>query len=544
MRFVLFHRSVRRLVCLALMGAIVVLRGEFRPAQGMVDAPMNAITSRAMSRSLAADKLVAQAEARGSVRVIVQLRVPFQPEAEIPERARQNQRAAIKRAQSTAHSRLGNTRAHHHFRTIPFMMLEIDVAQLAALNADPDVIAIREDQLMSPFLDISNALIGAPTAWSGSARGNGQVVAVLDTGLDKNHPFLSGKVVSEACYSTTSSRYSSTSVCPGGASSSTATDSGLNCDSEISGCGHGTHVAGIVAGNTLAVSGHGEMSGVAPDARLIAIQVYSEFASDTYCDGGNAPCAIAFTSDVIRGLEQVLTLKDTYSIAAVNMSLGGGTYSDQASCDSSNAAYKMAIDNLRLAGIATVVASGNHSSSNSISAPACISSAISVGSTTTSVAGTADQISSFSNSASFLSLLAPGQSIYSSAIGATYSSKAGTSMAAAQVAGAWAALRQLRPTATVDQILSILQVTGVPIADSRDGVTTPRIRLDAAADALQATPTQTAIPTSAPTQTPTQTAIPTSTPTQTAIPTGTPTNTPRATQTVPISNRVYLPIVY
>ena len=84
-------------------------------------------------------------------------------------------------------------------------------------------------------------------------------------------------------------------------------------------------------------------------------------------------------SDVLRGMERVYALRGSYNIAAVNMSLGTeDTYSS--SCDRSIPAIKAMIDQLKAAGIATVISSGNDGVSNGLSMPACISSAVSVGS--------------------------------------------------------------------------------------------------------------------------------------------------------------------
>ncbi|WP_200375900.1 S8 family serine peptidase [Thiocystis violacea] len=310
--------------------------------------------------------------------------------------------------------------------------------------------------------------------------GQGQVIAILDTGVDKSHAFLKDKIVSEACYSTNNSSEGVSSLCPQGVTASTAIGSGVNCNASLSGCSHGTHVAGIAAGK-------GEkFSGVAREAKLISIQVYSRFPASA-C--GGAPCAMAYTSDIIRGLERVRSLGTQYAIAAANLSLGGGAYTSYCDWDST----KPMIDALLAEGIATVIASGNGYYSNAISAPGCVSSAITVGSTTTKNSGTyPDQVSDFSNSAHFLDLLAPGERIESSVIGGGYAYYMGTSMAAPHVAGAWAVLKSAKPNAEVEEILAALQTSGKPIQDPYNSLTKQRIQVDVALANLQAgeAPTQ------------------------------------------------------
>jgi subtilisin family serine protease len=408
------------------------------------------------------DLVAAKVAASGSARVIVGLEIATQDDARLSRAAAVSQRTAIRAAQDKAISQLltgTGSRVHAKFDTLPHIAAEVDGAALARLRHSPLVRHIQEDVAVPPGLLQSAPLIQAPTAWNSGRTGSGWAVAILDTGVDKTHPFLAGKVVAEACFSSNTSQ--SVSVCPGGVTDSVAPGSGVNCNTAISGCTHGTHVAGIAAGTNAADGSHG----VARGASVIAVQVFSHFPGQG--------AVMSYTSDQIKGLERVYALRDTMPIASVNMSLGGGQYTS--TCDASQPALKMAIDNLRAVGIATVIASGNNGFTNAISAPACISSAVSVGShcdagpdggtCATGVGG----VASYSNIASFVSLLAPGSFINSSVPGGGYASWNGTSMAAPQVAGAWALIKQAQPGISVSDALSQLRSNAIFVNDTRAG---------------------------------------------------------------------------
>ncbi|MBF0517650.1 MAG: S8 family serine peptidase, partial [Nitrospirae bacterium] len=171
------------------------------------------------------------------------------------------------------------------------------------------------------------------------------------------------------------------------------------------------------------------------------------------------------------------SLMSNYSIASVNMSLGGGRYYSY--CDNDSASVKAAIDTLRSAGVVTVIASGNDGYTNSMGAPGCISTAVSVGATDSS-----DAVGSFSNSASFLNLLAPGVQVSSCIPNGGYATWNGTSMATPHVAGAWSVLKQAKPSASITDIFNALTNTGVSVTDSRNGITKPRIQVNAALNSL------------------------------------------------------------
>ncbi len=285
----------------------------------------------------------------GSVRVIVTLRASANTDQDSAQES-------IAAAQTAVVDRLTQNfdidqQSVRLFDNLPYMALDVEAATLELLLQDPDVVDVQEDVPEPPTLYQSIPLIDADNAWAQGYRGGlGQTVAILDTGVNKNHPFLSGKVVSEACYSTTSAASGSTSLCPGGAGSSTASNSGLDCTG-ASGCGHGTHVAGIAAGTNGRTYSGLTFHGVGRDTRILAIKVFSRFTSAAQCYPASAPCVLTFRSDQIAGLNRVYALRNSLNLAAANMSLGGNSTSG--TCDTDP--RKPIIDSLRNAGIATVI---------------------------------------------------------------------------------------------------------------------------------------------------------------------------------------------
>jgi subtilisin family serine protease len=437
--------------------------------------------------------LLSKAQSEGSVRVIVGLEAAlpegsFVPEGELSRSQAADQRDAIGTAQSQLLAELGGSGVQRlrEYKTIPYMALELSPEALEKVRDSRRVTSIMEDkpepvptdqetgasqsattdQSASAGQDLGSAQLAssvpsvqADDMWAAGFTGSGQVVAVLDTGVDKSHPFLAGKVVEEACYSARSN-------CPNGTTSQTGAGSGVPCTYDADGCRHGTHVAGIAAGKG------SSFSGVAKDANVASVQVFSR--------SNTTGKPTSFPSDQIAGLERVydLAVQGGHNVSSVNMSLGSGQFFSNCYSD----ARMPMIETLKSANIATVIASGNEGFTNSTNAPGCIPSAVSVGSTLDS-----DTLYFSSNVASFLSLLAPGASIDSSVPGGGYATLDGTSMAAPHVAGAWALLRQAHPSVySVDSILSSLKYTGTNVADTRSGgtVTKPRINIFDASELL------------------------------------------------------------
>lgn len=355
--------------------------------------------------------------------------------------------------------------------TMPLLALNVNAEELGRLARADRVVRIWPDNRSLMSLDKSVQIIGAKQA-SGApampgADGRGTTIAILDTGVAKDHPFLTGRVTHEACFSA-NVKGQSVSLCPNQGNSQIGPGSGAPCGGKFDGCEHGTHVAGIAAGKKSGGGGPGQ--GVAPGANIMAIQVFS-----TNCEPVNCAEIGVWDSDSLAALNHVLQqhARIPGGIAAVNMSLGNGEHTSP--CD--DHPNRIAVEALRNAGVAVVISSNNNGFKHAIGAPACISAAISVGSSTKD-----DRISDFSNMSPLVKLMAPGSGIVSSVLGGQYKSLDGTSMAAPHVAGAFAAIRSKMPKASVAEIEAALKATGQMIQDTRPGgqIGRPRIRVDAA----------------------------------------------------------------
>ncbi len=479
-------------LCIETLTAMLVLAallaGGVLPGVAMASAvkapplyPVYTQRTDARQKETAAKAFLERIRAEGSLPVIVGLRFDLQAEDKLSRSAAYAQSAALEAMQGRVASRVlaRDPQKVRRYSFIPFMALTVNEAQFGKLLADPDVASIQEDTVYFPQLNDTIPLIHVDVVLKKFGySGIGRVIAIIDSGVAKNHPMLAGKVLSEACYSTPKASENRSSLCPGGVTSSTAKGSGVNCPNDIPLCYHGTSVASIAAGGPV-----GTLRGVASGAGIIAIQVFS-VVSKTNADGSIDKSLSTQNADIVSGLDRVYSLRKKFKIAAVNMSISGGRYT--AACDASDPAGAASVAALRQAGIAVIAGSGNKGSDTEIGSPACLSGVIAVAaSTKADETKQIEYVWKGSDLNSLVKLIAPGAMVRSAVPGGTscitdgkpYCVNSGTSLATPHVAGAFAVLKGAFPNASNDAILNALECSGKIVDQTGDNANPYRLAL-------------------------------------------------------------------
>lgn len=422
----------------------------------------------------AEDSLDREIARRGTARVLVRMALPTESSVRsgLSRAASRRSRIAVARDRvARSMGRPGSVEVLGSFSEIPWVAVETDAAGLESLRNSPDVVGVTLDRLERVSLESSVALIGAGEVNQRGLRGAGWGIAIVDTGVESDHPVLAGRVIREACFSAGGS-------CPDGSTEMIGPGAAEPCHFGEVSCSHGTHVAGIAAGGGYPAGAPPGM-GVAPGANIFALQVFSEFTGEDCEDAADDPCALAYLSDITRALEYVYAVRDELPIAAVNLSLGGELFSSVSECESADPRTEI-VALLREAGIAVVAAAGNESSLDSLTTPACLSDVLSVSSTNDQ-----DEISGFSNTAPFLDFFAPGDRIRSAYPGGGFRSVTGSSQSAPHVAAAYALLFEALGTPELEVSTQTLLTSGLPIVDDIGGGVYPRIRIDEALRLLE-----------------------------------------------------------
>lgn len=347
----------------------------------------------------------------------------------------------------------------------------------ASLECNPHVAKASKERVGRAMLDTSVPSIGGDSPAVSAATGKDFIVAVLDSGVAAEHPFLGGRV-KELCFA---------KECPPGIHPAAPRTY------------HGTHVAGVIAGSPLEVEGadgrRHSLRGVAPQAEILAVQIFDRSEDPEECGSADV-CYVSYESSQIRALSYLAAhISDTYpNLAAVNLSIGDGENHPEACTDDNRQEF---IDSLTAQGVAVVVATGNNYAGPGVDRPACVPNAIAVAATTSerpAAGGEPDdnnKVPTALQNGVPTDIMAPGVEVFSSTSffegKAVYQPGTGTSVAAPHVAGAIAALRSLPSRPLLPQIVRAM-LNGPKMPDGRfnPALARPRLDLGVAVETLSA----------------------------------------------------------
>ncbi len=351
--------------------------------------------------------------------------------------------------------------------------LSLPSSELPRLRTLPGVRDVLLAGSYAPQLSATPQQIGAPALWGQTldTAGQGVKIGIIDSGIDAGHPFFDPTgYAMPAGFPKGQERFTTAKVivarvfAPKSATAASARVAFSDDDSS-----HGTHVAGIAAGNADTPAGGGRrVSGVAPRAYLGNYKVFVETDSGLSPNANSPAIVAAIEAAVADGMD------------VINFSGG------EPEIEPSRDIVARALDAAAAAGVVSVVAAGNDYNdfgAGSVSSPANAEAAIAVGAVEIGGSPTTRTHAEFSSvGPTTISLrlkpdvAAPGVDVLSSVPGGGWSAFSGTSMAAPHIAGSAALLRQRHPSWSAEQVKSALVQSGVDALETRNRSAGPRFQ--------------------------------------------------------------------
>ena len=394
----------------------------------------------------------------------------------------------------------------HRYRAIAGFSGHVTLDGLCKLLEDENVESVALTRVMKPLTRQGLPLMGA-MAYRSQFRGKGVSIAIMDTGIDYNHPLLGN------------GGFPNAKILGG-------YDMGENDPDPLpDGDSHGTACAGIAAGDFQETGDY--IGGVAPDARLYNLKI------------SVAPSHYSTDEIMVRAIDWCIQNKNrhpSHPLLVISISFGGDRHTSPEACDTAYPAMAAVAKAAKGAGITILAASGNEFYCDALGAPACVSDIISVGAVYDARMGdfphcaleilweesciegiesdycaglpiyvqdksAPDKVIAYSNTAYFLDLLAPSEKAYTLDISGMggYSTDGfapdfnGTSAACPYAAGAAAVLQSaaretLGRYLTPDEVKARLLSTGRMITDTKVAITKPRVDLKRALDTVITVP--------------------------------------------------------
>jgi subtilisin family serine protease len=381
-------------------------------------------------------------ESRERTRVIVLLEEPADDERVL---------ARLRAAEGRVLRRLPGLRS---------LALEVGPAALARIAETPGVRRVGPDVLLELQASETMPLVGLDALQAEGFDGSGTTVAIIDTGIDTDHPAYADALVAEQCYC-------ASKCCPNG-----KTSQGGPGAAEGLGNGHGTRLAGILASTAAGAVGG------APGSSLVAVKVFPDSGS-------------AYLSDALMALAWIRDERPEVDV--VNLSFGAGLYEGHCDgADTTTDAFADALAPLHQRGTLSVAGAGNNRSGSQMITPACLQDVVSVGAVWDDDVGSrshfgctdpttaADQVTCWSNASTTTDVFAPGGLIWTASPGGVYGTAVGTSYATPVVSSCAAVLMEALPGASIQAIASALTVSPVFVVDATNGLAYPRLDCRAA----------------------------------------------------------------
>lgn len=403
------------------------------------------------------------AQQQGKARVVVVLKNDPVELTGVAGRLAKRRQVANRIDSVMAHLPSRGYKLRHRFVLVPAMVLEADAGTLRRLRNDPAVVRIDLDlpvsgNAMEP--DQSSVLTQVSALLGSGIDGNGLKVAVIDSGVDTDHPDLVNRLIDQQCFCSHLS--GSEGCCPNGQS----TQSGLGAAEDDQ--SHGSNVSGIIVGEGIIAP-----RGALPAAKLVAVKVL---------DSNNDSCC---SSDVLAAMDWLAA--NHPDVVAVNLSLGTDTMYP-GDCDSADAVTQVGsavIAEFIARGTTVVASSGNTGSSDMMQLPACLRDVVSTGATwdfegpRITFLGCTEkrtkplQPTCFTNRSTTTDLYAAGAFVRSVGLEGGTSSFGGTSQAAPMVTSCVVGLKQAVPESTVQQRIEVMKLSPTRVTDPVSGRTYP-----------------------------------------------------------------------
>jgi len=332
------------------------------------------------------------------------------------------------------------------YKAVPTIVIRASTATIREIAKSPLVLKIGldnnggsghlNDAIPQTNIDLVKAI---------PLSGEGIEVAIIDSGLDQDHPDFANRVASQTCFSS-------------------------DCDTSIyDQNGHGTNVAGIIAG----------AGGIAPQggAPAVTLHILKVLDADNNFDS---------SSQVVSALDHIIT--ELPNVKIINMSIGTSQLFTSVCDDSTSwtASLANAVDQLHARGVTLFASSGNEGDDTAITAPACLNNVIAVGATwdnrisnytgfCNESSPTAGELTCFSNSSENVDIVAPGALMTATGRNHGLSNFAGTSMASPLVASCAVLLSQAKSTLTPLELRNALVENGGAMVTDSEGRNFPSL---------------------------------------------------------------------